>query len=447
MTISLRSADRWAARGWHRTNMSMMESLQPIGPLAELAAEEERLRAYLATLEQSSALNDPGGIMPPAANPRPSAMERIGMSLAQSPPYIPGRSDTTGQRIAGGLLSGFARGFGQQTNLAVAQRNREADREREQAAASNRARIAASAAHRAEIAKQAGSLAEMRWKKMLDPDETPEQRRLRIKSDAQAAAEGGAAGRGEAGEEPLLLTPEGLDVAALNYARTGQLPPMGIGKAGMGIRAKIINRAAFLNPNLDVAGNRAAFAADRTSLTGLQRQFDAYKSYERTVTLNTDVLRKAMSKIKDTGSPVLNTVVRNIDKNALGSEELAAYNAALQTVVPEFARLLNNPNLTGQLTDTARKEIDSIVSKNYTINQMLAALAVLEQDANNRVTSSQDQINEVKARLGQSPYPERPSSAGAGGATIRMAGPDGVPRLVPASRKAEAEANGMKVIP
>lgn len=423
----------------------MIDSLPPLDPqLAALYREQQDLEDYLRTLGQSSVLNAAGAVMPAGPAP-PSAMERIGMSLSQAPPYIPGRNDSRGERIAGGLLSGFARGFGQQTNLAVAARVREAEREQEQAAAANRARIAASNAHRAEVAKAASTLANKRWDKMLNPDKTLQQ----IEDEAAARARGAAKGNpggGPEDDEAIELTPDGLAVAALNYARSGQLPPMGMGRKGAAVRAKIINYAARMNPNLDVAGNRASFTADRSALTLLQRQLDAYSSYDKTVRANSKVLRDAMSKIRDTQSPLLNRSLRSLDRTALGSADQAAYDAAVQVVVPEFARLLNNPNLTGQLTDTARKELEGIVDRSFTLRQIEAALKVLEQDAANRISTSQQQVDEIKSRIGASPWGnERPALGGGG--TIRMAGPDGIPRRVPVAKQKEAEANGMKVVP
>src|SRR6185312_13432994 len=58
------------------------------------------------------------------------------------------------------------------------------------------------------------------------------------------------------GATGLQLTPAGMDAAAENYAKTGTLPPMGMSRGSAGVRTAIINRAAELFPNLDVAGNK-----------------------------------------------------------------------------------------------------------------------------------------------------------------------------------------------
>ena len=50
---------------------------------------------------------------------------------------------------------------------------------------------------------------------------------------------------------PLALTPEAIDVASNTYLRTGQLPPLGIGKNAAAMKTAILNRATELamNPN------------------------------------------------------------------------------------------------------------------------------------------------------------------------------------------------------
>ena len=63
------------------------------------------------------------------------------------------------------------------------------------------------------------------------------------------------------------LTPGGLDVAAWQYAQTGQMPPLGMGSSEM--RSKIINRAAELVPNLSIAASGADYRANSGSLLQL----------------------------------------------------------------------------------------------------------------------------------------------------------------------------------
>lgn len=218
--------------------------------------------------------------------------------------------------------------------------------------------------------------------------------------------------------ETVPLTPAGLDAAAMMFANTGQLPPMGMGAAAAAQRAKIINRAAVLMPGLDLATAKADFTANQGSLKTLQAQRDAIGAFEQTALKNLDVFLDAAKKIPDTGSPLFNRPIRALNETVLGGAELTAYNTARRTVIPEFAKILANPGLSGQLSDSARHEVEEVVSGNATLKQTIAAAAVLKTDAANRRTSYDDQIKAIRARISKasaSPTPDpAPASAPAG---------------------------------
>lgn len=208
------------------------------------------------------------------------------------------------------------------------------------------------------------------------------------------------------------LSSAGLDLAARQYATMGTLPPMGMGKAGAGIRTKIINRAAELNPNLNLAEVTAGYQSDKATLTNVKRIRDAAEAFAQTADKNATVLEEAMKKIPDTKVPWLNRPIRTISRNVLGSADLAAFDAARQTVIPEFARLLASPTASGQLTDSARREIEHVVRGDYSVRQMMAAIAVLRRDANNRRTSYDNQIKEIEGRIRSRGTVEEPGGAG-----------------------------------
>lgn len=194
------------------------------------------------------------------------------------------------------------------------------------------------------------------------------------------------------------VTEEGIDIAARNYLKTGVMPPLGMGDKTT--RQRIINRSAELGgADADIASNKAIFGSDSASLKKLQGQRDAVGAFEGTALKNLDVFLDAAKQIPDTKSPVLNKPIRSIDEKVLGSPELTAYNVARTTVIPEFAKILSNPGLSGQLTDSARHEIENVLSGDATLAQTLAAVNVLKKDAENRRTEFDRQIEEVKGRM------------------------------------------------
>jgi YHS domain-containing protein len=91
--------------------------------------------------------------------------------------------------------------------------------------------------------------------------------------------------------------------------------------------------------------------------------------------------------------------MRNASLKGMGSTEVAAFKAAQQVAAPEVARILTNPNLAGQLTDSARHEAEQVLSGDYSFNQLVAVANTLKQDFANRKTSYAEQINEIKGRM------------------------------------------------
>jgi hypothetical protein len=199
------------------------------------------------------------------------------------------------------------------------------------------------------------------------------------------------------------LTPEAKDIVAHQFAMTGQLPPMGMGKAGAKVRTDIINRSAELYKGLDLPSQQAAFKANQGSLVKMQGQRDAIGSFEETALKNLDQFLATAQKVVDTGSPMINKPLRGISAAVLGTPELAAYNAARQTVIPEFAKILSNPTLAGQLTDSARKEVESLIGPDATLAQAVAVAKILKTDSANRRQSLDDQIAAIQKRIATPP--------------------------------------------
>ncbi len=196
----------------------------------------------------------------------------------------------------------------------------------------------------------------------------------------------------------IELTPAGIDAAAMAFAKSGQLPPMGMGAKAAQARAKIINRAAEMVPNLDVAANRADYDANRASLTQAQKMLDAVAAFESTATKNLDQFVAQAQKIKDFGSPLVNMPLRQAMKMA-GNTDMPAYEAARRVALTEIAKVTSNPNLAGVLTDSARKEIEDFNPESATLAQTLAVAKVLKQDMANRKSELSNQVGAIKGRI------------------------------------------------
>lgn len=259
------------------------------------------------------------------------------------------------------------------------------------------------------------------------------------------ATEANAAARLSAEGAVPELTPDAIDAVAHSFAMGQPLPALGMGKQATNLRTQIMNRAAELYKGMDLPKQQAVYAATKTSLGKMQVQADALEAFESTALKNLDVFLDSAKKVVDTGSPFLNSNIRTLNEKLLGDPKMAAFNAARRVVIPEFAKILANPGLSGQLSDTARKEVEEIVEKGATLKQIYAVAGVLKTDAANRKESYAEQIKAMTERIAR---PSTVGGTGAGGAkTVPMRDPSGVVRDVPLDKVDEFERRGGKRVP
>lgn len=214
---------------------------------------------------------------------------------------------------------------------------------------------------------------------------------------------------------PMSLTPEGIEMAALQLRKNGVMLPMGMGDRTN--RQAVINRAATLTPEdmarieaggYDIAGAAADYKANVNSLKTLQTQRDAIGAFEQTAQKNIQNFLGVAGQVVDTGIPLLNTPTRWA-AGALGSKAQAQYGAVRQEAISEIAKIVQNPNLMGQLSDSARKEVEAFSPSNATLGQTIAVMKILSQGMDNRAKSLDDQIATIRGRMKQ---PSNATSAG-----------------------------------
>lgn len=213
--------------------------------------------------------------------------------------------------------------------------------------------------------------------------------------NAQAAAGGG------------VLNDEALDLAARLYRSTGELPR---NYRSPGMITAVMNRAGQIDKEegtTDIASNRAVYQANTASLRKLQSQSDALQAFENTGLKNLNQFLGTAKKVVDSGSPWINQPLRAVSQQGMGSADMAAFNAARQVATVEIARVLNNPGLTGVLSDTARAEVNSLISPNANLQQIYSAANILKQDMENRRVSYNQQISDIQQRMKGTQKPEQ----------------------------------------
>lgn len=209
---------------------------------------------------------------------------------------------------------------------------------------------------------------------------------------SQATARSNAAG----------LTEDDYARAGEQYGRTGVMPALGRDSVTRGKIVKASNAWAKdqgFSPS-DIVTIQAGYSGDKKSLENFQKQRDQIVSFENTAKKNLDLFLDAASKIPDTGVPWLNAPLRTLDSKLVGSENMAAVNAARQVANNEIAKVTSGGGLSGVLSDSARNEVGSYNPSDATFAQTKRVAGILKKDMANRHESMDATISDIKDRLG-----------------------------------------------
>lgn len=198
-----------------------------------------------------------------------------------------------------------------------------------------------------------------------------------------------------AGED---LSPDELDLAAT----TVMTDPVqmrqfaSFGAAGQGRRDQINSviakklKEGGMTP-ADLGNMRASFKAQGASIGKLVPQLNAIEAYEQTAKFNGQRLLDLVDKIDNTGIPVLEGYARRA-KKATGDPDQAEFASVLTQYQTEAARIINNPNLTGVLSDSARHELQEVVNGNMSAPQLKRVVNRLNTEFDFRKNAIKDQI-------------------------------------------------------
>lgn len=221
-----------------------------------------------------------------------------------------------------------------------------------------------------------------------------------------------------------------LDQAAQRYLESGEIP-QGFGRSP-GTTTAILNRAAQMDPNADIAANKTNLAANKASLSKLQTSFDQVSAFENTAGKNLDLYLNKLSAIPDLGVKFANIPLRSIDEHMIGTDNYQAMKAAQQTASAEAAKVLSSANASGVLSDSQKKEAEDILSGNLSYSAAKGVVATLKQDFANRHGSYQAQIADIQRRINKNAQPATtPENQSTPGATSGAFSWDNMPKHQP----------------
>ncbi len=193
------------------------------------------------------------------------------------------------------------------------------------------------------------------------------------------------------------LTPEAIDQVAA-AALKDRTALIGIGRDPNKV-TQVLNRMATLAPGGDIAGNRAAFGADKKSLDKIVPMYDAVTSFENNTLAQGKRLVDLAKEVDTTGIPVIERWIRAGRKNVAGDPAVSAFNAQLTVFGNEAAKILTNPNLVGVLTVEAQREVKNFLPDNATPQQIERVVNLLGQDFLTRQKSLEDQTAAITKRM------------------------------------------------
>ena len=186
------------------------------------------------------------------------------------------------------------------------------------------------------------------------------------------------------------LTPEGLKVAA-ELMRSGKSIPGGWSAKGMSRGNAILNEMGASEQggagSGSVVGQQAKYKANSAALTQNTKDIAAIMPFKEMLDTNVDVAIDLGKKISSSNSALANKSINWIKKNAGDNPDTQEYLAQIAIVQTEAARVLNTPRLVGQLTDSARHEMQELVDGNTPINSAERVLNRMKKDGDNRVNS------------------------------------------------------------
>src|SRR5208282_4513800 len=97
--------------------------------------------------------------------------------------------------------------------------------------------------------------------------------------------------------------------------------------------------------------------------------------------------------------PLANKPINWLRNNAAGNPDVAEYLAQVEIVKNEATRVISNPRLVCQMTDTARQEMESIINGNMSVAATNQVLDRLKNDGQRRLTTMQDQNDNLTGNI------------------------------------------------
>ena len=203
-------------------------------------------------------------------------------------------------------------------------------------------------------------------------------------------------------EPPVAFDNQVLDFAAETYRKTGIMPSLGAGSRQM--REAILTRAAQLNAQeggtaAEGAEQLVANKATAAGILQLQKQKTMVGAFEKNALRNADIALKLSGETDRTGVPVFNRWIQAGQKSIAGNPTVSAFNAANETFVNEYAKIMSGSMGNTPVSDSARAQAHEMLATTQTKEQYDAVVKVLKAEMKNRMIGFEEELKEAKSSL------------------------------------------------
>lgn len=215
---------------------------------------------------------------------------------------------------------------------------------------------------------------------------------VRFKHSERPGGRSRGAGGGEiGGVVSSPFSPDAIENAAARYNLDGTLPPMGMGKSGVQVRAAILNRAAVLASGVDPEQQRRQqvdFKGESGARNAAVRSFSTGKDGQAVQSANTALnhlvtVRQLAEAQRSGDARAWNKAARAFGTQ-FGVAEPTNLNAALIMVAPEISKAVVGAGGTGHERDQALKALDP----NGSPDQIIGATHTMEELFGGRLTEA-----------------------------------------------------------
>lgn len=198
------------------------------------------------------------------------------------------------------------------------------------------------------------------------------------------AGRGKAAGLGGAQPTPAASASDDPDTLVAAEWLAGKPPATKNGKLLDRYNAARMRlmKAAGLSLS-DVIKQGEAYKIKAGAAQEIEKMYAAVESFSATVDKNMTMLEGLSKQLPRSDIPIISKGQLAVS-SFVGNPTLSAYRGAMQSVATEVARIVTQPRLTGQLTDSARKEIQTFMHADMTHSQLMSLMRMLRTEVKNR---------------------------------------------------------------